>query len=115
MAATGGGGGGTTTGALPFNKMFVMIPIMLAARKLDGEDPHIVWMLRVAYAVMQVLCVAVVLYTYLMAQRAAASAVAATTSGRGRIVYVPAAAQVRELFPIWNRSTQLNLEQAYPL
>lgn len=26
---------------MAFNKMFVMLPVMLAARKLDGEDPQV--------------------------------------------------------------------------
>lgn len=54
-----------------FNKMFVMMPVMLAARKLDGEDPNIVFMLRCLYAVMQTVAVTVVLYIYYKANAAA--------------------------------------------
>ena len=68
----------------PFNKMFVMLPVMLAARKLDGEDPNTVYMVRVAYAAVQTLCVLVVLWTFLKAR----------TLQNSTIVYVPAAAQV---------------------
>ena len=64
-----------------FNKMFVMLPVMFLARKLDSEDPNIVHWLRIAYACMQVICVAFVAYTYVKA-----SAVKAD-----RVVYVPAA------------------------
>ena len=69
----------------PFNKMFVMLPVMLAARKLDGEDPNTVYMVRVAYAAVQTLCVLVVLWTFLKAR---------TLQNNSTIVYVPAAAQV---------------------
>lgn len=67
-----------------FNKMFVMLPVMFLARKLDSEDPNIVFYLRVAYACIQVINLGVVLYTYLKA-----SAVKAD-----RIVYVPPPAVV---------------------
>lgn len=32
-----------------FNKMFVMLPVMFAARKLDGEDPNVIYYLRISY------------------------------------------------------------------
>ena len=73
-------------GGIGFNKMFVMVPVMLAARKLDAEDPKIVHYLRVAYGSMQTICVLVVLYTYWKAS----SKIDGT-----KIVYVPAAATVR--------------------
>ena len=75
-------------GGIGFNKMFVMVPVMLAARKLDAEDPKIVHYLRVAYGSMQTICVLVVLYTYWKAS----SKIDGT-----KIVYVPAAATVRLL------------------
>jgi len=50
-----------------FNKLFVMIPVMLAARKLDGEDPTTVNYLRIAYGSMQSICVLIVLYTFMKA------------------------------------------------
>eukprot|EP00571_Detonula_confervacea_P015222 CAMPEP_0172297316 /NCGR_PEP_ID=MMETSP1058-20130122/388_1 /TAXON_ID=83371 /ORGANISM="Detonula confervacea, Strain CCMP 353" /LENGTH=356 /DNA_ID=CAMNT_0013006455 /DNA_START=95 /DNA_END=1165 /DNA_ORIENTATION=- len=54
-----------------FNKMFVMMPVMLAARKLDGEDPNIVFMLRCLYGAMQTVAVMVVLFIYVKANAAA--------------------------------------------
>jgi len=47
-----------------FNKMFVMIPAMLAARKLDSEDPTTVYYLRIAYGIIQTACLLAVAYTY---------------------------------------------------
>ena len=67
-----------------FNKMFVMIPVMLAARKLDSEDPNTVQLLRICYGVMQTICVLLVVYTYVTASKV-------TTD---RIVYVPPPPQV---------------------
>lgn len=51
--------------------MFVMLPVMLAARKLDGEDKDIVFLLRCAYGVVQTIAVIVVLYIYTRAAAAA--------------------------------------------
>jgi Phosphate transport (Pho88) len=74
-----------------FNKMMVMLPVMFAARKLNGEDPVVVYWLRIAYAVVQLLCVTIVLYTYWQARGVAVAAAA-----RGdAVVYVPAVAAVR--------------------
>ena len=56
---------------MAFNKVFVMLPVMLAARKIDGEDPNIVYWLRVAYATIQACCTLVVIFTYLQASAAA--------------------------------------------
>ena len=76
--------------ALPFNKMFVMLPVMLAARKLDGEDPQIVFLIRVAYAVMQTCCLVAVLWTFFQVQ--------SVRHSNTTIVYVPAAPQVSVVF-----------------
>ena len=67
---------------MAFNKMFVMVPVMLAARKIDGEDPMTVYYLRIAYGCMQFLCIMAVLYTYWKAS---------SVSGKytNKIVYVP--------------------------
>jgi len=70
---------------MAFNKVFVMLPVMLAARKLDGEDPNIVYWLRLAYGILQTCCVLVVAYTYFQAT-------AASDKAKG-IVYVPPPAQ----------------------
>lgn len=71
---------------MAFNKIFVMLPVMLAARKLDGEDPNIVHWLRVAYGSIQICCVIIVAYTYIQATAAAGKA-------QGT-VYVPPPPQV---------------------
>ena len=68
-----------------FNKMFVMLPVMLAARKLDGEDPNVVSMIRLAYGVMQAVCLVTVLYTYVKSQSVTET----------KIIYVPPPPQVR--------------------
>lgn len=49
--------------------MIVMIPLMLAARKLDGEDPDVVFMLRCAYGAVQGLILLAVLYVYMVATK----------------------------------------------
>jgi hypothetical protein len=77
---------------MAFNKMFVVLPVMLAARKIDGDDPNIVYWLRVAYGTMQTICVLIAVYTYIQA-----SAVAASSSARG-VIYVPPAPTVRYHF-----------------
>jgi len=46
-----------------------MIPLMLAARKLDGEDPDVVFMLRCAYGAVQGLILLAVLYVYMVATK----------------------------------------------
>jgi hypothetical protein len=74
-----------------FNKMFVMLPVMFLARKLDGEDPLVVYWLRVAYVVVQVICVLAVGYTYLQASTIAKG------DASSKVVYVPPAAAVSRL------------------
>lgn len=59
---------------MAFNKMFVMLPVMLAARKLDGEDKDIIFMLRCIYGAVQAIAVIVVLFIYMKASAAAKSA-----------------------------------------
>lgn len=71
-----------------FNKMFVMVPVMLAARKLDGEDPTVIYWLRVAYFSVQALVIILVAYTYIQATKIAAK------QGNDRIVYIPPAPSV---------------------
>jgi len=70
---------------MQFNKMMVMLPVMLAARKLDSEDPKTVHLLRICYGVMQTICVLIVLYTYVLASKVKSD----------QIIYVPPAPQVR--------------------
>jgi Phosphate transport (Pho88) len=83
-------------GALPFNKMFIMIPVMLAARKLNNEDVNTVMMIRIAYGVIQMICLSIVLYTYLLVS----SLTTNTTKNMDRIVYIPAPPQV------WKNTTE---------
>lgn len=64
-----------------------MLPVMFLARKLDGEDPFVIYWLRIAYCCMQLLCVAAVMYTYYKASAAQASI-------GFQVVYVPPAATV---------------------
>mmetsp|Transcript_3381 Transcript_3381/g.7069 ORF Transcript_3381/g.7069 Transcript_3381/m.7069 type:complete len:333 (+) Transcript_3381:217-1215(+) len=61
-------------------KMLVMLPVMFAARKIDAEDPFVVYWLRVAYAVIQVACVMVIAYTYIQAM---------SMAGKTKTIYVP--------------------------
>jgi hypothetical protein len=74
---------------MAFNKLFVMLPVMLAARKIDGEDPNNVYWLRVAYATIQAICVIIVIYTYIQSQMAAGK--------MQGVVYVSPAPQVSKL------------------
>lgn len=66
------GGGG-------FNKMFVMLPVMLLARKIDGEDPNVVFWVRLAYGVVQAITLAIAGYTYIQV----------STCSNEKMVYVP--------------------------
>lgn len=54
---------------MAFNKLFVMAPLMFAVRKIDGEDPDIVFMLRCSYAIIQCLLVLAVLYVNMAAAK----------------------------------------------
>ena len=51
------------------NKLFIMLPLMYAVRKLDGEDPNIVFMLRCSYGAVQALILLAVLYIYMVATK----------------------------------------------
>jgi hypothetical protein len=53
------------------NKMFIMLPVMYAARKLDGEDPDVVFMLRCCYFGVQSLILLAVIYVFLASQKMA--------------------------------------------
>lgn len=74
---------------MAFNKMFVMVPVMLAARKLDGEDPEIVFLLRCVYGAVQAVAILFVLFTYVKA-----TAAANDTGNAGIKIYVPPPPQV---------------------
>jgi hypothetical protein len=72
-------------------KMLVMLPVMFAARKLDGEDPNVIYWLRVAYFSMQSIIVLLVAYTYLQCTIRAGKL---TADSKEKKIYVPPAAQV---------------------
>ena len=61
-----------------------MLPVMLAARKIDGEDPNIVFMLRCLYGTVQAIAVMVVLFIYTRASKAASE-----KENAGVKIYVP--------------------------
>lgn len=73
-----------------FNKLFVMAPVMLAARKLDAEDPTTVQYLRIAYGSMQTICVLIVVYTFMKAS-------ALSGKETSKVIFVPAPPTVRRL------------------
>lgn len=60
-----------------------MVPVMLAARKLDGEDPNVIFMLRCVYGVVQTISLIVVCLIYLKATAAAKD------KGNATKIYVP--------------------------
>lgn len=82
----------STPKMVEFNKMFVMLPVMLAARKLDGEDPNVIFMLRCIYGAVQTIAVLTVLFIY------AKASAAAKDSGNKVKIYVPPPPQVKKSF-----------------
>lgn len=80
-----------SNGALPFNKMFIMLPVMLAARNLKNDDLNTVYMIRIAYAVVQTICLLLAIYAYITVSSMQGST---TATNMNRIIYVPAPAQV---------------------
>lgn len=49
------------------NKMFVMLPVLYASRKIDGDDETTVLYLRIAYCVAQFLMIIITLFMYFKA------------------------------------------------
>ena len=70
---------------MAFNKMFVMLPVMLAARKIDGENPDTVFMLRCAYGAVQSIIVLLVAYIYISSRSVSSG------KDKDRLIYVPPA------------------------
>lgn len=64
------------------------LPIMLAARKLDGEDPKVIFYLRCLYGFVQTVAVLLVLFIYVKASAAAKESTNAVK------IYVPSPPQV---------------------
>jgi len=73
---------------MAFNKMFVMLPAMLAARKLDGNDPTTVFAVRCAYFGIQTIIVLIIFYVYIVAQKASKG------KYKDSIIYIPPTSQV---------------------
>jgi len=72
---------------MAINKMFIMLPVMLAARKLDSEDPNIVLMLRISYFSVQLIILCLTAYMYTKAR----------SLNDNTIIYVPPPPTVRLL------------------
>jgi hypothetical protein len=70
-----------------------MIPVMLAARNLKNDDLDTVFMIRVAYVVVQSICLILAVYTYIVISSIQGSSTMNNTS-INRIIYVPAPPQV---------------------
>ena len=64
------------------------LPVMMAARKLDGEDPNIIFMLRCIYGAVQAIAVLVTLFIYIKATAAS------NESGNAVKIYVSPPPQV---------------------
>ena len=66
MASAAPADGASAAPGMPkgIGKMALIVPVMLYARKLDSEDEDVVFQLRVAYGVMQVLCFLVLGYMF---------------------------------------------------
>lgn len=56
---------------MAINKLMIMLPLMFAARKLDGEDPNIVFMLRCSYFSIQFCIALAVIYIFLVSKKLA--------------------------------------------
>jgi Phosphate transport (Pho88) len=78
---------GSAANPLAFNKLFIMGPVMLLARQINGDDPIMVQYIRMAYGIVQCICLAAIIYVYV--------AVSGISAGSGnpdyhRVVYIPA-------------------------
>jgi hypothetical protein len=105
--------GGTSSGSpaaagtpsvLSVAKLVVMGGVMYAARSWNNEDAKFVHQLRVAYAAVHVLVIAIVTYIYYLTNIQMAAAANSTSTSRAngapvppeqQVIYVPAPAQVR--------------------
>jgi len=65
------------------NKLFLMLPVMFAARKLDGEKPETVFLLRCTYGALQLVILAITVAVYLKAAKLAAGG-----KDRDRVIFV---------------------------
>lgn len=67
-----------------FNKLMVMLPMMYFARKIDGENPDMVFLLRCCYFSVQFIIALCALYVYLVSRKLASS------KFKDMMVYIPA-------------------------
>lgn len=72
---------------MAINKMFIMLPLILASRKLDAEDLNTIFYLRALYFPLHVIIVLFMLYIYMTASK-----FSKTEAGK-KIIYVAPAAQ----------------------
>jgi len=70
---------------MSFNKLMVMIPLMLLSRKLDGEDPKIILLLRCTYGTVQTVLMLSIAYVIHRVNKLIAS-----KWMHNSVVYVPA-------------------------
>ena len=89
-----------------FNKMFVMLPLILASRYIDGEDPKVILYLRIAYFSVQFVIVLFTIYTYIQATVAA-------QGKEDKVIYVPPAAQVRECSVLFDTHLSASQVETY--
>lgn len=70
------------TSTMAFNKLMVMLPLMFAARKLDGEDEQVIFMLRCAYFSVQFIISLSVIYVFVVCNKISQS------KFKGTLIYV---------------------------
>jgi hypothetical protein len=69
---------------------------MLAARKLDGEDPNVIFYLRCLYGFVQTIAVMLVVFIYFKANAAAKESTNAVK------IYVPSPPQVGDTYAVFS-------------
>lgn len=70
------------------NKLLIMAPLMYGVRKLDQEDPDIIFMLRCSYTIIQFLIILSVLYVNMVASKISKSKM------KDKEIFVPPPPQV---------------------
>mmetsp|Transcript_10153 Transcript_10153/g.15127 ORF Transcript_10153/g.15127 Transcript_10153/m.15127 type:complete len:118 (-) Transcript_10153:830-1183(-) len=72
---------------MAINKMFIMLPLIFASRKLDAEDKDTIFYLRALYFPLHAIMLLVMIYIYMTASK-----FAQTEAGK-KVIFVPPAAQ----------------------
>uniref|UniRef100_A0A7S2PFT9 Uncharacterized protein n=1 Tax=Leptocylindrus danicus TaxID=163516 RepID=A0A7S2PFT9_9STRA len=72
---------------MAINKMFIMLPLIFASRKLDAEDKDTIFYLRALYFPLHAIILLVMIYIYMTASK-----FAQTEAGK-KVIFVPPAAQ----------------------